>query len=109
MVVFPYKINGNKATLYTEDEISKLFPLGYSYLKRSEDTLRNRERGRLLNDTQWFRYIYPKNLTLFNEVKLVAPEISFGGNYAYDERGEFYSTTKIYGYIKKRGVAAQLQ
>lgn len=106
MVLFPYKVSGNKATLYTEEEISELFPLGYSYLKRCESILRNRERGRLLNDSQWFRYIYPKNLTLFDEIKLVAPEISFGGNYAYDENGDFYSTTKIYGYIKKRGVAA---
>ena len=104
MVLFPYKIVGDKATLYTEDEISKLFPLGYSYLKRSETILRNRERGRLLHDAQWFRYIYPKNLTLFNEEKLVAPEISYGGNYAYDENGQFYSSTTVYGYIKKANV-----
>lgn len=31
---------------------------------------------------------------------MVAPEISQGGNFSYDEKGEFYSTTKIYGYIK---------
>ncbi len=25
-----------------------------------------------------------------------------GGNFSYDEKGEFYHTTKIYGYIKKQ-------
>ena len=33
--------------------------------------------------------------------KLVAPEISMKGNFSYDEKGQFYSTTKVYGYIKK--------
>ena len=32
--------------------------------------------------------------------KLLAPEISLGGNFSYDINGHFYSTTKIYGYIK---------
>ena len=58
-------------------------------------------RGRLKNDIYWYRYIYPKNLTLFQSPKLVAPEISLGGNFSYDENGQFYNTTKIYGYILK--------
>ena len=66
--------------------------------------LRNREKGRLKDDDSWFRYIYPKNLNLFDNEKLVAPEISLGGNFAYDVNGEFYSTTKIYGYIKNDNI-----
>ncbi|MDU1906701.1 MAG: TaqI-like C-terminal specificity domain-containing protein [Dysgonomonas sp.] len=41
---------------------------------------------------------------LFDNEKLVAPEISRGGNFSYDFKGEFYSTTKIYGYIKKENI-----
>jgi hypothetical protein len=41
---------------------------------------------------------------LFEREKLIAPEISRKGNFAYDKKGEFYSTTKIYGYIKKYDV-----
>ena len=104
VVLFPYKIKDGKALLYTEQEIANTFPLGYSYFKECEDILRNREKGRLLNDDFWFRYIYPKNLTLFDEEKLVAPDISMGGNFAYDHNGEFYQTTTIYGYIKKENV-----
>ena len=59
---------------------------------------------RLKNDTFWYRYIYPKNLTLFANEKLVAPEISLGGNFSYDLNGQYYSTTKVYGYIKKSEV-----
>lgn len=103
-VVFPYKIQNGKAILYSETELSEQFPHGYAYLKECEKILREREHGRLRDDEYWYRYIYPKNLVLFDNEKLVAPEISLGGNYAYDKNGEFYSTTKIYGYIKKESI-----
>ena len=103
-VIFPYKIMNGKAVLYSESELSEQFPRGYAYLKECEEILREREHGRLRNDDYWYRYIYPKNLVLFDNEKLVAPEISLGGNFAYDKNGEFYSTTKIYGYIKKKSI-----
>lgn len=65
---------------------------------------KNLKKGRLKNDSFWYRYIYPKNLNLFRNEKLVAPEISHGGNFSYDKNGEFYSTTTVYGYIKKNDV-----
>ena len=100
-VIFPYILAAGKATLYTETELADKFPLGYKYLKKCETALREREKGRLINDKYWYRYIYPKNLVLFNNEKLVAPDISLGGNFAFDFKGEFYQTTTIYGYIKK--------
>lgn len=39
-----------------------------------------------------------------NIPKLVAPEISLGGNYAVDFDGRYYSTTKVYGYVKRDGI-----
>ena len=100
-VIFPYKLGDMGTCLYEDIEIAGVFPLGYKYLKSCEDVLRGRENGRLEDDTYWYRYIYPKNLTLYQCEKLVAPEISLGGNFAYDRNGHFYHTTKVYGYIKK--------
>ena len=37
--------------------------------------------------------------------KLLAPEISFGGNFMFDSNGQYYSTTTIYGYIKKEDIS----
>jgi len=62
-------------------------------------------KGRLEKDKFWYRYIYPKNLILFDNEKLMAPEISKGGNFSYDYNGGFYSTTTVYGYIKKETVS----
>ena len=83
-VIFPYKLENGTANLYAEEELKLLFPNGYAYLKECETLLRGREKGRLKNDIYWYRYIYPKNLTLFQSPKLVAPEISLGGNFSYD-------------------------
>ncbi len=103
-VIFPYDLSTGKAELFTEYQISSLFPKGYNYLKECETELRGREKGRLENDIFWYRYIYPKNLTLFSKEKLVAPEISLGGNFSYDINGHFYSTTTVYGYIRKENI-----
>ena len=103
-VIFPYKVVNEKASLYSEEEMSDLFPSGYEYLKACEPELRAREKGRLENDTFWYRYIYPKNLTLFDQIKIVAPEISLGGNFTIDSDGRYYSTTKVYGYVKKKDI-----
>jgi hypothetical protein len=103
-VIFPYDLSTGKAELFTESQISSLFPKGYGYLKECETELRGREKGRLENDSFWYRYIYPKNLTLFSKEKLVAPEISLGGNFSYDKNGHFYSTTTVYGYIRKDNI-----
>jgi hypothetical protein len=105
-VIFPYKFidegKNESVVLYTENELKDLFPKGYSYLKECEDILKDRENGRLKGDEYWFRYIYPKNQVHFKKEKLIAPDISMGGNFSIDEKGLFYSTTTLYGYVKKR-------
>ena len=102
--IFPYKLEKGKAILYTEKEIGNLFPKGYDYLKECEKILRAREKGRFNIDGEWFQYSRKQGILFAEFEKLVAPEISFGGNFAYDQFGKFYSTTKIYGYIKKENV-----
>jgi hypothetical protein len=101
VVIFPYKLENNTATLYTEEEISSEFPQGYKYLKRCETILRGREKGRFNIDHEWFQYGRKQGIISAEKEKLVAPEISKGSNFSYDKKGEFYSTTTIYGYIKK--------
>ena len=100
-VIFPYKLENGTANLYTEEELKLLFPNGYAYLKECETILRGREKGRFDIDGLWFQFGRRQGLSYGNIPKIVAPEISFGGNYAFDVSGQFYSTTTIYGYIMK--------
>ena len=103
-VVFPYKIKNGKAVLYSEIELSKHFPHGYEYLKECESVLRGREKGRFNVDGEWFQFGRKQGIQFAEREKLVAPDISMGGNFAYDSNGEFYQTTTIYGYIKRQDV-----
>ena len=104
-VIFPYKIDNEKAVLYTENELSVLFPNGYAYLKECEDILRSREKGRFNIEGEWFQYGRKQGILSAEKEKLVAPDISMGGNFAYDVEGKFYQTTTIYGYIKKSEIS----
>ena len=85
--------------------MSVLFPNGYSYLKECEDILRNREKGRYNIDGEWFQYGRKQGILSAEKEKLVAPDISMGGNFAYDMEGKFYQTTTIYGYVKKSEIS----
>lgn len=113
VVIFPYKIirnNGkNQAISYSKNELESNYPLGYNYFLECEDSIKGRESGKLKNEDSWFKYLYPKNLTLFEIEKLIAPDISLGGNFSYDRKGEFYSTTTNYGYIKRSNVREDYQ
>ena len=108
VVIFPYYIenqhNSKIAIPYTEKEIRNKFPKGYKYFIDCKEAINGREKGRLKNNDSWFRYLYPKNLVQFENEKLIAPDISLGGNFAYDYKGKFYQTTTLYGYVKNESV-----
>ena len=104
-VIFPYFKEADskgkeKMSLYSELDLQTHFPKGYAYLKQCEQVLRARERGRLLDDDLWWRYIYPKNQLLFGKTKLLCPDICNHTHFSLDFEGMFYFTTTIYGYIK---------
>ena len=100
-VIFPYKLGDMGTCLYEEIEIAGVFPLGYKYLKSCEDVLRGRENGRFNIDGRWYQFGRGQGIAYSGIPKLLAPEISLGGNFTYDRNGHFYHTTKVYGYIKK--------
>ncbi|EOI5522049.1 Eco57I restriction-modification methylase domain-containing protein [Campylobacter jejuni] len=104
MVLFPYYRQDNtdvkKMCLYDENELKSKFPKAWEYLKECESILRARENGRLSSDDLWWRYIYPKNQTLFNKEKLLCPDICNNTHFVLDNLGEFYFTTTIYGYVR---------
>ncbi|MGB3464826.1 MAG: TaqI-like C-terminal specificity domain-containing protein [Cyclobacteriaceae bacterium] len=55
-------------------------------------------------DGEWFQYGRKQGILFAEKEKLLAPEISLGGNFVYDQNGGFYSTTTVYGYVKKNNV-----
>ncbi len=104
VVIFPYLIQKEKekekAILLSEKTIATSFPKGYDYLKKCETVLRGREKGKFDIDGEWYQFGRKQGMTEVTEEKIISPDISKGGNYAYDEFGKFYHTTTVYGYKK---------
>ena len=93
-VIFPYffykEKNKENAKLYNEQLLLEKFPMGYKYLQICKSELENRQRGKLKNDIYWFRYIFPKNLILFKEEKIMLGEVSFGGSFTLDNNSIYH-------------------
>ncbi len=103
LVVFPYllpDVSEGKAILLTAEQITTQFPKGWDYLKRCETVLRQREGGRFDN-SEWYQFGRKQGIDNGGIRKLIAPDISLGGNFSIDLNGQFYTTTTLYGYIKK--------
>src|SRR5690606_27890382 len=77
------------------------FPLGYIYLKKNEAVLRERESGRFNINGEWFQFGRKQGIGFGDQPKLICPDISLGGNFVFDDKGQFYTTTTLYGYVKK--------
>ncbi|WP_178863491.1 Eco57I restriction-modification methylase domain-containing protein [Thiomicrorhabdus cannonii] len=93
-IIIPYDLQNEKASLFSEDVMKNKYPVVWKYLKTQEHRLRNREYPKMDNDSKWWGYVYPKNLTKQGEKKLfvagTAPELRV----AYDEAGLFAADDK---------------
>jgi hypothetical protein len=95
VVIVPYAIQDGRATLIPEEEIRARFPLLHAYLSENKPYLSNREKGRM-QGSNWYAFIYPKNLDVMNGPKILVPDIADRASFALDEGGE-YAFTSGYG------------
>ncbi len=86
-VLFPYYLEGGKAKLIPESEMMKKFPKAWAYLNRNKQVLANREHGKFKN-SGWYQ-LYPKNLDLWEQPKLLIP-------YMVTDLCAFYDTANTY-------------
>jgi type I restriction-modification system DNA methylase subunit len=99
IVIFPYKIHNGKAILMPQSFIKENFPKGWEYLLENKKELSYREKGRMKGDN-FYAYIYPKNLTAFEAVKIMTPDICNGTQMTIDDNN-LYHTTTIYSFVFK--------
>jgi len=92
-VIFPYKIENNKAILYTQKEIQTEFPLAWEYLKENKKSLEVREYGRFKD--MWWQYSRPQNLVEFDTSKISLPYMANQNQATFDNNNN-YHTTKVY-------------
>jgi type I restriction-modification system DNA methylase subunit len=92
-VIFPYDveltIKNGKTTLISSKKFFEQYPNTWAYLKENFELLRNREKGKMRNDS-WYGYIYPKSVSLFSISKILTPSIAQNNSFSLDLKGEFY-------------------
>jgi hypothetical protein len=102
VVIIPYRLENGGAELITEKELRANFPNAYAYLLESKKYLEERERGRM-RGSDWYAYIYPKNIEVMKSPKILVPDIAARASFALDESGE-YAFTSGYGITLKSTV-----
>jgi len=86
-IIFPYKIQDNKAVLYSMEEMETRFPKCWKYLNKHKQLLipPNRDVSGYTEDS-WYRFGRSQSLTKFDgEPKLIWPVLSREPCYVYDD------------------------
>jgi TaqI-like C-terminal specificity domain/Eco57I restriction-modification methylase len=106
-IVFPYEVkkgsDSNSVQILDVQTIKEKASNGWEYLSAFEKDLRKRENGKFDNN-EWFQFSRNQGLRYENKPKLLCRDICQKSQFAFDEKGEFYTTTTVYGYIKNVNV-----
>ncbi|NHZ71892.1 MAG: hypothetical protein GWP17_02250 [Aquificales bacterium] len=88
LVLFPYKLQKGAAVLLSESEMETVYPNAWQYLTANKTLLSQRERGKFAK-TGWYQ-LYPKNLTLWEQPKIMMPYMIKKLSAFLDHSGSLY-------------------
>jgi len=69
-LIFPYKIENERAEAFSPEKLKSKYPKAWQYLQQNQEALRGRDNGKMKHE-KWFAYVYPKNLCVMEDPKLV--------------------------------------
>ncbi len=98
-LIFPYFLINEKAELLTSNELETKYPNTLNYLKVYEKALRERENGKF-NCEYWYQYSRNQAISVLEQIKIITPEICFGGSMTLDENN-FYHNSKCHTLLLK--------
>ncbi|ELZ14885.1 putative restriction/modification enzyme [Natrinema thermotolerans DSM 11552] len=96
-VIFPYEISedNSEAEFVSKQRLEQKYPKTYEYLCSHEETLRQRESGKMDHD-QWWDYVYPKNLLDYEREYIITPRLGNQPEFTL-KPGSIYHNTDIEG------------
>ncbi|WP_223788781.1 DUF7149 domain-containing protein [Marinicella meishanensis] len=100
-VFFPYHIHGQKAQIIPLNEIATKYPITHQYISDHEQEFKSRESEKFKDKEHWHAYIYPKNLTQFEQPKLTSMEICSKYPNVTINTDNYYHATTIYSWVKR--------
>jgi hypothetical protein len=100
-VLIPYRVHSKTSDrLVPGQALRELAPLTWKYLRSFEPQLRAREAGKMNHDG-WYGYVYPKNLALIGQPKILVPDIIERSTFSLDRKGD-YAFVSGYGIVPKK-------
>jgi len=102
VVIIPYSSDKSTTALIKEQEFKKKYPHTFAYLLENKAYLQNRENGKM-SGGNWYGFVYPKNIEMMTNLKILVPDIADRASFALDEGGQ-YAFTSGYGITLKDGV-----
>lgn len=107
LLIIPYELTNGNVQLINKDKLRNNFPLTFDYLMQNKQFLENREKGKMLG-SDWYAYIYPKNIELMKKSKILVPDIANRASFAWDEKGD-YAFTSGYAILLKNNVKESIK
>ncbi|NQY11911.1 MAG: N-6 DNA methylase [Flavobacteriales bacterium] len=105
-ILYPHYFDGKKTKPYEEDEFMEKFPLAFAYMSEFKDEMVARKERKKTNIKYWYTLHRSRDITSFENDKIITPEISLGTNMTFDTRSSFHNT-KVYYLIKKAEVQTE--
>lgn len=98
--IYPYQEKDGKTLILQESQLSEKYPLAYAYLSNYKDELRELRIKFKTNPTYWYSCHRGREISLFEQQRIITPEISLGCNMTISPAG-LYHNTKVYSFIAK--------
>ena len=95
VIVFPYDQQNKK--IITSEILSEKYTHTWQYLNLVKSHLVAREQGRYT--TTWWQFSRPQNLTEFEQIKIITPDLCARPEMTVDLQGSTYHTTTIHSII----------
>jgi hypothetical protein len=91
-IIVPYVVKNNNYNLISKKEFQDKYPFCWKYLNDNKERLENREKGRMKHD-QWYAYVYPKNIDVMNNPKIMTADLANHNSFSLDEKGRIFFTS----------------
>ena len=110
-LIYPHYLISGKTVPYENAEMKSMFPLCFEYLSNFKKELIEKKKRYKTNTTYWYVLHRSREITMFEEEKIITPEISLGCNMSYDKEYLYHNTqcyTLIFNEEQKHNTLAYL-
>lgn len=107
-IIYPHYINKQnnktKTKPFEEDVLKETFPLAYNYLLNFQENLVEKKVKYKTNVKYWYSLHRARELSLFEQMKIITPQMQNCPHFTIDTNGEFLVKDAGYSLIKKYNI-----